>query len=395
MLWLCAKFEDISTVLVVAFGVRLMAAAFHQWVYPLPYGISDAVRFEQRAWEWAQAGLVDAVAQFDPTGPWVYSWVGAVVYSVTDRSELLLQVLNVIGGTLIVVNVYLIARSLWGRHRAYRVAWLTALFPFLIQISAVTHREVLIVFLLTLGIYGSIRWMESGRLRQLLLAASALVGSALVHGGLVVAVAAAVLVFVVYASAVVVRRLRAGRVRVGAAVAVIGLIGVASIVAMAGVPELSKVGDVVEVDVETLGQLAEARARGEAEYLSGMYPSSISDVLVQLPIRMIYFLLSPLPWDVSSTMHAAALIDSGLYALILLGLWKSRQHILGDRRATFILFVTLSAIAVFALVTSNFGTAIRHRAKFAPMLMALWAAPITDLRIVLFSNRGSTRSGAV
>lgn len=380
--WLCGRYPYVSTVVVVAFSLRLAAAAIHQWVVPLPYGSADARVFERIAWEWAQGGLFDAMAHFNPASSYMYSWAASMLYAVTERSALMLQVLNVVGGTLIVVNAYLIAKAVWSRRRAYTLAWIVALFPFLVQISAVTHREVVIVFFLTTGLYASIRWMQTERMRDLLAGLVLLSIAALFHGGMLIAVMGAMVTAAGIALWVLLRRLAVGRVRSGAAVGVFGVLCVTGAVALTGPPELSRVGVITQVDPELVGNLAEARAREEAAYLQGMYPGSIRDLVVQAPVRVVYFLFTPFPWQVRSAGHAFALLDAMFYLFLFVGLWRSRGRIAGDRRAVFLLAVTLVTIVAFALVTSNFGTAVRHRAKFLPLLTALWATPVLGMRFL-------------
>lgn len=390
---LCRRFSYISTIVVVAFGLRLVAAVVHEWVYPLPHGTADAVVFEETAARWAEGGFLEAVSHFNPAQSYMYSWAAALLYAVTERSRLMLQGLNVIGGTLIVVNAFLIAKSLWGKRRAHTIAWFVALFPFLIQISAVTHREVVIVFFLTLGVYFGIRWVDSGRGTDLVMVLFLLGLAVLFHGGLFVAVAVAMACLGVLGLWQLVSRLLSGRVRVGALVGLIGLVGAGGIVFGAGVleTELSTVGAVAQVDLETVQSMAEARAQDEAVYLEHTYPSTIGDMVVQMPLRVFYFLFSPLPWQIDSAYHAVGFVDVSLYLLVFWGLWRSRHRILADRRATLVLVVTLATIAAFAAVTSNFGTAIRHRGKFIPLLAALWATPVLQKRLVLW--RGTKSPG--
>lgn len=390
---LCRRYSYISTVVVVAFGLRLVAAVVHEWVYPLPHGTADAVVFEETAARWAEGGFLEAVSHINPARSYMYSWAAALLYAVTERSRLMLQGLNVIGGTLIVVNAYLIAKSLWGKRRAHTIAWFVALFPFLIQISAVTHREVVIVFFLTLGVYFGIRWVDSGRGTHLVMALVLLGAAVLFHGGLFVAIAVAMACLGALGLWQLVSRLLSGRVRVGALVGLIGLVGVAGTILGTGAlkTELSTVGAVAEVDVETVASMAEARAEDEAAYLEHTYPRTIGDMIVQMPLRVFYFLFSPLPWQVDSVYHAIGFVDMSLYVLVFWGLWQSKERILADRRATLVLLVTLATIAAFAAVTSNFGTAIRHRGKFIPLLAALWATPVLQKRLVLW--RGTKSSG--
>jgi hypothetical protein len=303
---------------------------------------------------------------------------------------LMLQALNALGGTLIVLNVYLIARELWGRQRAQTVAWFVALFPFLIQISAVTHREVAIVYPFTLGSLFLVRWVRRDKVRLRHLGAGLLFFgiATIIHGGMIAAIFGAVTFLVASAFKNSLKRLVVGQVKISAMVVflIIGGGGIGMAVG-GGIPEISKVGNLTGIGAEMIASMAEARAEGEAAYLEETFPTSLTEVVLQMPLRVVYFLFAPMPWHVSSAGHLIALLtDVTGYIIVFFGLWGSRHQIVHERGALALLAILLAAIAAFALVTSNFGTAMRHRAKFIPILAALWASPLFRFRIVLKSR---------
>jgi len=391
ILVLALQHRPIKNVLVSAFLLRAVAACFHYWVFSLPFGVADAVVFERTAWRWAQEGFLHAFSQFNPASSYVYSWAASLLYAVTARSPLMLQGINVLGGTLIVFHVYLIAKELWGKRRATTIAWFVAFFPFLVQIAAVTHREVAIVYFLTLGVLFLVRWGEYSKLRHLILAFGTLLVSVILHGGLISAVLGAGLFVFGSSFGITLKRLSLGKLRIPAFITVSLIIGVAigGGVAIGQSLQLSSVGDLTSVDVEVVASMAQSRAEGEAAYLEEVYPTSLLDVTWQAPLRLVYFLLSPLPWHISKVSHAFALIDVAFYVVVFWGLWRSRGAILNKRGAMAALFLLAVSVAAFAVVTSNFGTAMRHRAKFLPILAALWAVPVFRTRLVLARSESS------
>ncbi|WP_431768726.1 hypothetical protein [Salinibacter sp.] len=305
----------------------------------------------------------------------------------------MLQGINVLGGTLIVFHSYLVAKELWGKERARTTAWFVAFFPFLVQIAAVTHREVIIVYFLTLGVLFLVRWGHHSKLRHLAFAFGSLLVATILHGGMISAVLGAGLFVFGSTFGVSLKRFLVGQIRVPAVVTVLLMLTIAlgSGIAIGEAFRLSTVGDLTRVDVEVLAAMAQDRAKGEAAYLENVYPTSLLDVVWQAPLRVIYFLISPLPWDISRASHALVLGDVALHLLVFLGLWRSRNFILNDRGALAVLFLLVVGIGAFAVVTSNFGTAMRHRAKFLPILAALWAVPIFQTRLVLLKKGISER----
>jgi hypothetical protein len=92
-----------------------------------------------------------------------------------------------------------------------------------------------------------------------------------------------------------------------------------------------------------------------------------------MPLRLVYFVFSPMPYDVRGVGDLAAIIlDSSFYYFLVYIIVRSRK-IMNDNmfrilpKIFFILFLTVSI--GFALGTENSGTAMRHRSKIFPALI--------------------------
>ena len=124
---------ELAAVLLIAFIIRAGAALFHFYVAPLPDGTADAIAIERYAWEWAQGGLSSALGHYPGIDSYFYSWLMSLLYSVTDRSLLLLQSASVLVGVLGVFATWRLAFELWDAQSARKAAWVMALFPMLVQ----------------------------------------------------------------------------------------------------------------------------------------------------------------------------------------------------------------------------------------------------------------------
>lgn len=115
-------------------------------------------------------------------------------------------------------------------------------------------------------------------------------------------------------------------------------------------------------------------------------PASISQLIMQIPIRFIYYLTSPLPWQVKSGGGLIAmLLDATVRWVVafrtikLLFDQKMRQFITSDDmvvlRACVIILVFTTLI--FSWGTNNYGTAMRHRTSLYPMevlvFISIWS----------------------
>lgn len=356
--------------LLCGLALRVTATLMQFYVVPLPGTGMDTITFERLGWAWSQDGWDGLVRSFT-LGAWLYSWIIAVLYWIGTRSELLVQSVNVLVGTLVVFNVFQIARLLWGDKGAERAAWWAALFPTLVLNSAIILREVFVVYPLTLGIVCFVRWRLSGRMIWLPAAVGCMSIAVIFHSGVVgaLAVVGATVVFEVLRS---LNRAR-GRARfallLGSAAAVVMLLAVAGFVA-------SRVNLFVLASVIDFmaGHQAGTYAADRTDYLPNMVVSTPVDILWQAPIRFLFFQFMPFPWLIRTPADIFGLLDSGLYALLVFQAFRARAAIRMNPAARSVVWAWVGCVLVYGLLISNYGTAIRHRAKMAPLLIAVAAA---------------------
>jgi 4-amino-4-deoxy-L-arabinose transferase-like glycosyltransferase len=391
---LCAqRWPSAAKILWVAFAIRAGAALFHFYVAPLPDSGADARTFERVAWEWAQGGFGETLGHF--TGPHTYliSWIIALFYSATARSLLLAQSLSVFMGTGTVLLGWLFVRELWGERVAMKAGWVLVFFPTLVLYSAITMREAYIWFFLLLGLLGAVRWARQGGVKPLLLAAFGFLGATSFHGAMIVGL----LVFggiVLWRSIKrVVLGLLNSKVRVLAlVVSVLAVVPVGAF--LTGVVSVEYLGDISQAsDIERLVKRTAIYTQPSdgAAYPLWTVPNSPAELLYKGPIRVAYFTFAPFPWDVRRPAHLMGLIDGLIYLALAFLIWRHRKVIWEDPAARLILFILLAYLLVFGLAVGNFGTGIRHRAKFVVMAIAL-AAPLLPRIRLSFARRRERQS---
>jgi len=376
ILAVAARHKSIRTLILVAFVARAVLAVIHYYVTPLPGSQADAIRFERLATEWAQGGLLNAITHFT-TGAYLYPWLISLIYTVTGRSPLMMQAINVFFGTLIIYNVYRISLSLWGEGPAKRAGWFAALFPLLILYSAITLREVVVMYPLTLGLFHIVQWYKRRSLRHPFLATIAILVSSAFHGvillslivwGILLLVPLARLVKAPYQIAVYDLKV----------VLVIGTVLFAIIVSGW---QVSKIGFFIKQwsNIQTLIQrveeMQEVRTRGRATYPESLIVRSPVEMMWKTPLRVFYFLFTPLPWQVETPLDLLGLVRVLLnlvIAVIFVGSWRFIKR---EPAARALLWIAVVLLIVFALGTSNYGTATRHSAKIIPILLAVARFP--------------------
>lgn len=106
-------------------------------------------------------------------------------------------------------------------------------------------------------------------------------------------------------------------------------------------------------------------------------PQNFNEVVTSAPYRLAMFALAPLPWQVYSFSTLISFVLDGILQLgilcMLLWLFKKRRKLPSKDKS--ILAVMMMCIVVTYLVfsfgTSNYGTAMRHRAKVAPIIAVI------------------------
>lgn len=127
--------------------------------------------------------------------------------------------------------------------------------------------------------------------------------------------------------------------------------------------------------VEDITATADAHASGASAYNVGISTgNTLVDMTVNTPIRMFYFVMSPLPWawrglsDIIAFVFSAA-VYGYCYVLAYKQLKKSNPK--NKNMIIVCLFVAVASALVFAWGVSNAGTALRHRDKFVCPYMVL------------------------
>lgn len=362
---LAARRRDLAAPLLAGFLARSVLALIDETVIRLP-GQDDSFRFDHFAYYWARNGLAGTMEHLG-TGAELYTWFISVFYAVLDRSRLMMQAVNVLFGSLIILNVAGLARTLAGSNRAaVTAAWLVALFPSLVFFSAVLLREVAVAYPLTLAMLLFARWYADRRPVQVVGALVAVAVSMAFHSG----AGAVFLAGGVWLVALWLREIVTGRFRHLGRNTVALVVGAAIIgVVLSSGFGLDKFQYVSTGDLKELTRAQENYATGRAVYLEDLHPDSNLDLAWQTPIRLLYFLFAPFPWMLRGPADLIGFVDSLFFLGLFREVWRARA-VLAERRDILLVLGAFVALATtFAIGVSNYGTAHRHRNKMLPLLI--------------------------
>ena len=105
------------------------------------------------------------------------------------------------------------------------------------------------------------------------------------------------------------------------------------------------------------------------------------ELIYKIPIRAIYFIFAPFPWDISEVKHIFGLIDGLLFIYLSFLILKNIKFIWNNFTLRVIFLILIAYIVVFAVGVGNFGTGIRHRSKFVFMFILLARPFIVEFKI--------------
>ncbi len=364
----CIRHPDMSGFILVGYALRLVTALYHSYVTPLPFKAADAMVFEAVGWSWAQEGIAGIARNFQP-GHRMYSWFISVLYVLFGRSAEMVQAANVLFGSLAVAFAGRAAGLIGGGRAVQTTGWLVAFYPSLVLFSALNLREAPIVFFYMWGMVNYLTWRRDHRESHLFAAFALMMTSGLFHAGMMVGLAVAVVVTVLEMIDAAKNGPYERFVRLTFVGAAILAVSIALVVTGWG---LDKLNSARSGAVQAIASSQSARDKGRAAYLQGAAVESAGDVVRQFPLRVIYFLFSPFPWHIRTTADALGMFDGLLLFGVIVTLVVRRRRFADHNksiRITVVMYICL--VSIFALPTSNYGTALRHRAKHVPLLLIL------------------------
>lgn len=366
-------------------ALRVAVAVAGLTFLSLPDSRLDAVTFHREALEYAAL----------PFGEWlsaatyhaqIYPWSLGGLYRVAGASPAVGVALNVLLGTVTVRGVGALADELWNQRAARMAGWVAALFPILVLHSAVMLREAPIQVLLVLGTLGVLRsWGTEPRLRV---------------GAIASWVAAVVLLpalqigfqFVIPFVLLVVALERTPLLRERRGALVIAGLGAGWLLYRLLVATALPQADLFGFQgLDSVQEAQEVRRFGRTAYPEWLTITGIDDALLLMLPRVAAFLVMPLPWQVERPQDLLGMLDGLLYAALVVPLLRLARH-LRRPRLVFVLATAGLVLLVYAMGVSNYGTGIRHRAKFAVLLIALAAGPLavrTDRVVFWISGLGN------
>ena len=384
-MWLAKKYKEIALAILIAFVFRISAALINLYVVTLPDGGIDAIGFENMAWIWGKDGLIEATSHFFEKGaPWLYSNLASLIYAIFGRSSLILQSISVLAGVYCVVLAWKLSIEVWGmRSAAKKSAWLVAIYPILILYSSLTLREVFITLLLLYGMLHVVLWSKTRKIINAFIVLMAFSLQIVFHPGVATAGLLFIgLVFLYYNKIFFTSLITNASLDVRSFLVIMFclLLGlyIYSFASSLSFPYSSW------LKVDNLVWRASIMNTGAAAFPSWVIADTPMQLLLLFVPKLFYFLFSPFPWDISKSSHILGFLDGVVFIMLFFSICSHLKYIRSNPQAFILLVFVIFLSLIFTIAVGNFGTGLRHRSKFLPIIIIIVAPFIYQ---VLFSRR--------
>ena len=356
--------KKLAKVLLIALILRIGVVIVHHYIVPLPDSHADARMFQRVAETYAENGFSYWIADFK-TGAFLYPWILGFFYLIGGPNEWIAQYLNILLGVLDVLLIIKITALLVSEKKhVFYAGLIGALYPTLILYSAVIMRENFIITFILLGIYYVLKGMLTKKSINFMLAAFFYVITGHFHTGMFIGVISLLIYFTLTLAYNFYRRFIINW-KYTLFLFVVFLIFIIVVINNWGLEKIWL------LDLGNLTKYHEYVTDARAGYLQNLKIANIFDLLWQLPIRVIYFLGTPFPWMIRNIGDFFGFFDGIAVLYFFITILKNYKYVC-SKELKYMLFLLILGVLIFSIPTSNYGQAIRHRAKFVPLLIIVY-----------------------
>jgi hypothetical protein len=362
----------------------LLAALLTRWVvgvliyYFAPYGVfaednwSYAHYGQKLADYWQGSGSVPSLLQGHTDLKLSYYYLNAAIFTLVGSAPLVMVTLSCLVGTLTTWLAYRVAAELVEGEAAYRAAWLAALFPSLVLWSSMNLRDVWVLFSFLWVAFAVLKLCHRRWITALLAGSAGFGGIYLLRPYLLPLILTGLLA----------GSLLSSMRQVKTAVILVVALAVGLVILSSYLPHEALKTTTIDGTLRELSLRRRNLGSGGSSYMREVEFHSAADVISFLPIGTVYFLLGPFPWAAKGFRQLIALPE------MLLWYWLLPKVLQGVRaafrRSPSETLALLSLVVCFTLpyilVSSNLGTAYRHRAQVLVFLLIFAAVGLRGRR---------------
>lgn len=365
-IYLSTKINNKKLLIILYFGylIRILFMFYDLYRAPLPFSGADTWSFHNTGIKISEAlpnSMLDT-----PYGLYA-QFVGIIYYLFGGSVKMFVQHINIllfIASTMKIIEVL----NLYKVDEKY-INLSIFLYVFIMPVSlfqsTILLREMMIVYFMTQSIYSLLKYLKNNIKIYILYAYIFLFIASAFHSGLIIVVLPYTYILCLY-------DFRYSKFIVTHKSMILLIITIGVIIAGFNVfgeyfVHLKGIEDIQSI-IDKVNPSEHAKSAGSA-YLKDLYVVSGLGLILFTPLKVLYFLFSPMPWQIRGGMDIVTfLLDSMLYVIAMYsyGNMKKKKHKIPIEIYNIVnILYTIYLIMVipYAWGTVAAGTAIRHRFK--------------------------------
>lgn len=354
------KSPQITAYLLLGFFLRLFLLYFDLYckdIFVLPSSGQDSERFARQAAEFYMTGV-------DPSRGFLYvRWI-VFLYNFFGANRAIAQYSNVLLGMwMIFIAIRMLEQLEVSERTLTSAAALLCFLPYTAIMQVLLLREAIVMFLLCVSLHWFLQWMEGRKYSTLAFSVLAVIAASLFHSGSLAILLGEAIAFVLYDHDTGEIDFRPSSIWA----LLLIIVGFAVLYTQFGDALFRKFRGIE--DSADIIRKSNAYTKGSAAYEAGFRIANPTlNLIVNTPIRMLYFVASPMPWTWRGVQDVIAFVFSALFYIIVY--WKAFVVLRIQRSSEYrtiivlMLFFMLASAMMFAWGVANSGAAMRHRDKF-------------------------------
>ena len=367
-----AKTKNEYFILWLAFVARIMIMLLD--VYAPDIGINihsggDSVAYHNTAVRIVLNGENFAIGN-------MYANLLSIIYNMFGVQILIGEYFNVLLSMCSIVLIKDILDSLPINQNSRMIGLvIMALGPNYILLSPITLRESVIIFLVTVSLSAFIKGWNNHKFKYVCVAIACSILGAMFHSGTIAMALAYGIIIVLYDR-------NSKKFTINLKTLLVGMIVIFCFTTISIVIGDSIFGKFQRAnEIMDISNEASLAASGGSVYLENQRTGSITEMIINTPIRIVYFLIAPVPWLWRGFNDVVAFIFStSIYLCAIAYMVKALRLKKCQNKNLVIMFLIMAIVSaiVFAWGVSNSGTALRHREKFLSVYVVMLAVCMNE-----------------
>lgn len=357
-------YKKYSTVLILAYFLRLfLLFADYYKLFPIIHSGADTEAFHAIAVYNAKNGLI--IMRLTN-----YSTIVSIFYFIIGPQRLFVQYINLLCG---MGSIFFIIKTLdllkVEKNTKILFVSIACFLPHFIIFSSIFLRESLIIFATAVSVYFYIRWFLSGKITVFILSCLFVLLAVWLHSGMIGCLLGYLIGYSLYD-----RKSKNLKFNINSIIPIgIGCILLVFLISSGYFTEYFNGLLDSESEIDFLAGRFNHQSEGGSKYLTWISVENPLQMILFSPLKMFYFLFSPIPLDWRGINDVIGFCFSSFFLIYLTWISFTNLKYVKDKieknLVKILLISSFITIFIYGLGVFASGTAMRHRTKIISILI--------------------------